>query len=386
MTTAVVHPGDALHPGRRLATVVILGVLVALGPFTIDLYLPAFPVGAVVVRRLRCRDPAHAVGDRPRLRGRPAARRPVERPRRPARAAARHHERPHHSPACSPPSRRASSVLGVLRRAAGRRAPRAAAWSPGDGPRPVRRPSAREDARADGPDLRRRARARAADRLPAAAVLDWRGLFVCLAFYGVAALAAAAIGIGETRPLTARDDARTDTPARATARSSPTACSSARRSSARCSSAASSPTCRPRSFLFQEVYGFTPQQYGLLFAINSIGVIGGVAGGRAGDAPGRPAVDPRRHDRRAGGERRRDPGARQRRRAPAAACSCRSGSSSRRAGSGSRACRCSALAHHGEEAGTAASLLGAVNFGLAGAALARRRPARHRVRPPDGRS
>ncbi len=43
MTTAVVHPGDALHPGRRLATVVILGVLVALGPFTIDLYLPAFP-------------------------------------------------------------------------------------------------------------------------------------------------------------------------------------------------------------------------------------------------------------------------------------------------------------------------------------------------------
>ncbi|MGO7984037.1 hypothetical protein ACC691_40050, partial [Rhizobium johnstonii] len=30
------------------------------------------------------------------------------------------------------------------------------------------------------------------------------------------------------------------------------------------------------SFLFQEVYGFNAQQYGLLFAVNSIGVIIGV--------------------------------------------------------------------------------------------------------------
>lgn len=29
-------------------------------------------------------------------------------------------------------------------------------------------------------------------------------------------------------------------------------------------------------FLFQDVYGFTPQQYGLLFGINSLGIVGGV--------------------------------------------------------------------------------------------------------------
>lgn len=41
-----VHPGDALSRGARVLYVVVLGALVALGPFTIDLYLPAFPVVA----------------------------------------------------------------------------------------------------------------------------------------------------------------------------------------------------------------------------------------------------------------------------------------------------------------------------------------------------
>jgi DHA1 family bicyclomycin/chloramphenicol resistance-like MFS transporter len=41
--TTVSHPGDALSRGRRILYVVALGALVALGPFTIDLYLPAFP-------------------------------------------------------------------------------------------------------------------------------------------------------------------------------------------------------------------------------------------------------------------------------------------------------------------------------------------------------
>ncbi len=40
----VLHPGDAISPSRRLLTIVLLGALTALGPFTIDLYLPAFPV------------------------------------------------------------------------------------------------------------------------------------------------------------------------------------------------------------------------------------------------------------------------------------------------------------------------------------------------------
>ncbi len=42
--TTVVHPGDSLSPRQRLVYIVVLGALTALGPFTIDLYLPAFPV------------------------------------------------------------------------------------------------------------------------------------------------------------------------------------------------------------------------------------------------------------------------------------------------------------------------------------------------------
>ncbi|MEP6482581.1 MAG: multidrug effflux MFS transporter [Rhodoglobus sp.] len=42
MSTAV-HPGDALSRSQRLVYVLVLGALTALGPLTIDLYLPAFP-------------------------------------------------------------------------------------------------------------------------------------------------------------------------------------------------------------------------------------------------------------------------------------------------------------------------------------------------------
>jgi MFS transporter, DHA1 family, multidrug resistance protein len=37
------HPGDALTRRQKLVYILILGMLTALGPFTIDLYLPAFP-------------------------------------------------------------------------------------------------------------------------------------------------------------------------------------------------------------------------------------------------------------------------------------------------------------------------------------------------------
>lgn len=40
----MLHPGDALPTWRRVLYVVLLGALTALGPFTIDLYLPAFPL------------------------------------------------------------------------------------------------------------------------------------------------------------------------------------------------------------------------------------------------------------------------------------------------------------------------------------------------------
>jgi MFS transporter, DHA1 family, multidrug resistance protein len=39
----VLHPGDAMPLSRRVLYIVLLGALTALGPFTVDLYLPAFP-------------------------------------------------------------------------------------------------------------------------------------------------------------------------------------------------------------------------------------------------------------------------------------------------------------------------------------------------------
>lgn len=41
--STVVHPGDSLTRRQRAIYVIVLGALTALGPFTIDLYLPAFP-------------------------------------------------------------------------------------------------------------------------------------------------------------------------------------------------------------------------------------------------------------------------------------------------------------------------------------------------------
>lgn len=42
--TTVIHPGDSLSRRERIVYIVVLGALVGLGPFTIDLYLPALPV------------------------------------------------------------------------------------------------------------------------------------------------------------------------------------------------------------------------------------------------------------------------------------------------------------------------------------------------------
>lgn len=44
MTTTITHPGDLLTRRQRLVYIILLGALIALGPFTIDLYLPAFLV------------------------------------------------------------------------------------------------------------------------------------------------------------------------------------------------------------------------------------------------------------------------------------------------------------------------------------------------------
>jgi DHA1 family bicyclomycin/chloramphenicol resistance-like MFS transporter len=40
----MLHPGDSISAARRVVLIIVLGALTALGPFTIDMYLPAFPV------------------------------------------------------------------------------------------------------------------------------------------------------------------------------------------------------------------------------------------------------------------------------------------------------------------------------------------------------
>lgn len=42
--STLTHPGDALSKQQKLVYIVVLGLLTALAPFTVDLYLPAFPV------------------------------------------------------------------------------------------------------------------------------------------------------------------------------------------------------------------------------------------------------------------------------------------------------------------------------------------------------
>lgn len=42
--STLTHPGDALSKRQKLVYIVILGLLTALAPFTLDLYLTAFPI------------------------------------------------------------------------------------------------------------------------------------------------------------------------------------------------------------------------------------------------------------------------------------------------------------------------------------------------------
>ncbi len=362
MTAAVVHPGDALHPSRRLATVVILGVLVALGPFTIDLYLPAFPAvrssfgvsdvaiqltlsGTVVgfaVGQLLVGPWSDRVGRRVPLLVTTIV----------------------HVTACLLAAVAPNvAVLGVLRVLQG-------AGAAGGG---VVAQAMIRDLFGGRPLVKMLARmGLVSGAAPVLApligsqllrVLDWRGLFVSLAIYGVAGLAAAAVGIGETRHTGGSGAVRS---VRSRYRAVLTdrvflgaAAVGAMQFSGLFAYLSTS------SFLFQEVYRFTPQQYGILFAINSIGVIGGsqaaarvmrrvgpqwilavttavqAASGLAilalggADAPLPLVLVPLWLF--------------------VAAC-----------GFGFPSVQVLALAHHGEEAGTAASLLGAVNFGLAG--------------------
>jgi DHA1 family bicyclomycin/chloramphenicol resistance-like MFS transporter len=269
------HPGDALTKRQRLVYVIVLGALTALGPFTIDLYLPAFPVlqnelnvsEAAVQLTLTGTTLGFALGQ---------------------------------------------LIVGPWSDAVGRRLPLilatavhvltciGAAFAPDIVWLGVFRVLMGAGAAAGGVVAMAMVRdlfggrplvlmlsrlALVSGLAPVLApvigsqlllVMDWRGVFVFLAAYGLVVMIAVALLIVETRPRTARGDRD-------------------RRSLLQryrsvlgdrqfvgvaliggMTFAGLFTYLSSSSFLFQGLYGFDPQQYGLLFAVNSLGVVVGV--------------------------------------------------------------------------------------------------------------
>ena len=107
-------------------------------------------------------------------------------------------------------------------------------------------------------------------------LVQWRGIFVFLAIYGALALVAATFFLVETLPAARRADlGNSGTRKRYKALFTDrifvgVAIIAGMTFSGLFAYLSSS------SFLFQQVYGFDAQQFGLLFAVNSLGVVGGV--------------------------------------------------------------------------------------------------------------
>ncbi len=271
----VLHPGDAISNSRRVIYIILLGALTALGPFTIDLYLPAFPTlesefnttAAAIQLTLTGTMVGFALGQ---------------------------------------------LVVGPLSDKVGRRIPLlvvtalhvvasvAAALAPNLELLSVARVVMGMGAAAGGVvamaivrDLFGGRRlvvmlsrlALVSGAAPVVApligagllsVMSWRGIFVVLSIYGIVMLTAALVILPETLPRARRQERGTTT----VLQRYKSVFSDrvfigvliigAMSFSGLFSYLSSSP------FLFQGTYGFDPQQYGLLFAVNSIGLVIGV--------------------------------------------------------------------------------------------------------------
>jgi DHA1 family bicyclomycin/chloramphenicol resistance-like MFS transporter len=267
-------PGDALRPRARATVVVVLGLLVALGPFTTDLYLPAFPAvqatfgtsDVAIQLTLSATVLGFALGQV--LVG-PLSDRFGR--RTPLLIATSVHVLACLGAAVAP----SVGVLSVLRLLQGMGAAGGGVVAAAmvrdlfHGHRLVRMLANMALVSGAAPIL---APLIGSQLL---AVLDWRGLFVCLSIYGAAALTLASLRIRETRTPAARarsvhDTARTRYAAVLGDRVFVGAMVvGAMNGAGLFSYLAVSP------FLLQGAYGLSPQQYGLVFATNSVGVIGG---------------------------------------------------------------------------------------------------------------
>ncbi|KQO62273.1 multidrug effflux MFS transporter [Curtobacterium sp. Leaf261] len=273
--TVIVHPGDSLTRRQRLVYVLVLGMLTALGPFTIDLYLPAFPSlendlgvqASTVQLTLTATTIGFAVGQ---LLVGPWSDK-VGR-RLPLILATTLHVIASVSAALAPNV----EVLGLFRFLQGMGA---AAGG-------VVAMAMVRDLFGGIPLVRMLSRLAMVNGLaPILAPLigsqmlrfvDWRGIFVFLACYGAFVVVAAFTLIVETLPPARRHEAGHSTiRARYKALFSDrvfvgVALIGAMTFSGLFSYLSSSP------FLFQQVYGLSTQAYGLLFAVNSVGVVVGV--------------------------------------------------------------------------------------------------------------
>jgi len=272
-----IHSGDALSPRQRLVYIVILGALTALGPFTIDLYLPAFPTiqhqlgvsAAAVQLTLTGTTIGFGVGQ---LVVGPWSDK-VGR-RLPLMLATAFHVL-----SCAGAALSQDIVtLGVFRVLQGFGA---AAGG-------VVAMAMVRDLFGGRPLVKMLSRLALISGLaPVLApvlgsqlllTMDWRGIFWVLAAYGAAVAASVAIWIVETLPRAARgaDEQRTlGQRYRAVLGDGVfvgVAIVGAMTFTGLFSYLSASP------FLFQGVYAFSPQQYGLLFAVNSLGVMAGVQG------------------------------------------------------------------------------------------------------------
>jgi DHA1 family bicyclomycin/chloramphenicol resistance-like MFS transporter len=271
----ILHPGDSLSRGQRLVYVFVLGALTALGPFTIDLYLPAFPAlkqqfgvtdGAVQLT-LTATTLGFAAGQ---LLVGPWSDK-VGR-RLPLIIATTVHIAASIGAATAPNI----EVLGLFRVLQGMGA---AAGG-------VVAMATVRDLFGGKPLVRMLSRLAMVNGLaPILAPLigsqmlrftSWRGIFVFLACYGLAVVIASILLIVETLPPARRQEAGHSTMGqRYRALFSDrifvgVALIGAMVFSGLFSYLSASP------FLFQGVYGLDAQQYGLLFAVNSVGVVLGV--------------------------------------------------------------------------------------------------------------
>ncbi len=273
--TTVVHPGDSLSGRQRLAYILILGALTALGPFTIDTYLPALPTlesdfdvsAAAIQLTLTATMIGFGVGQ---LLVGPWSDK-IGR-RTPLLVATGVHILACLAAAVAPNV----ELLGAAR----------ALQGIGAAAGGVVAMAMVRDLFGGRPLVRMLSRLALVNGLaPVLApligswlllVMPWRGIFVVLACYGLFVIVCVSLWVAETLPKARRQDAGHATVGQRykSVLSDRVFVGIAIVGTANFTGLFS--YLSASSFLFKDVYEFTPQEYGLLFAVNSIGIIIGV--------------------------------------------------------------------------------------------------------------